>query len=234
MEEKVQTSPWAARSQVTLPGAASLPWTHKTFGDRRPTLYRPEHQAGRDALHACSAAGNSSLRMDIPPGVHAQAGRLRFSWFVPALIAEADLNDGDVDDAVARVILTFGGDSGQSFSPRDHLISELARLVTGEPLPYATLIYVWDNRHPVGTVIPNPHTTRIRQIVVESGPARLGRWVDFERDVQADFRLAFGRAPGPLNSVGLLTDSNNTRTTAHAWYGPITLTVDHLTTAGRP
>ena len=74
----------------------------------------------------------------------------------------------------------------------------------------------------------------IRQIVVESGPARLGRWVDFERDVQADFRLAFGRAPGALNSVGLLTDSNNTRTTAHAWYGPITLTVDRLTTAGRP
>ena len=149
---------------------------------------------------------------------------LRFSWFVPALIEQADLKNRDVDDAVARIILTFDGAREQAFSSRDHMLSELARLVTGEPLPYATLMYVWDNRYPIGTIIPNPHTTRIRQLVVESGPGRLGQWVDIERDVQADFRRVFGESPGALLSIGIMTDSNNTGTETEAWFGPVSLT----------
>lgn len=222
--DDLQASTWANRSRVW--GLSSPPvWTHKTFGDRQPTRYQPGAMAGREALHAFSAAGNSTVRLALPPAESALPERLRFSWFVPALIEEADLKDRDIDDAVARVILTFDGDPAQHFTARDHMLSELARLLTGEPLPYATLMYVWDNRYPVGTVIPNPHTPRIRQLVVESGPARLGQWVDIERDVQADFKRTFGEAAGPLHSVGLMTDSNNTGATAQAWYGPVTLTV---------
>ncbi|MEZ5664800.1 MAG: DUF3047 domain-containing protein [Burkholderiaceae bacterium] len=218
----LQNSAWAARSRVIgLPG--SRHWTHKAFGDRRPTRYRPTTKAGRDALHAHSAAGNSTVRLALTPAEGTPPVRLGFSWYVPALIEQADLKDRAVDDAVARVILTFGGDRDQRFSSRDHMLSELARIVTGEPLPYATLMYVWDNRYPVGTVIPNPHSSRIRQLVVESGPDRLDQWVDFERDVQTDFQRAFGEAPGPLHSVGIMTDSNNTGTTTQAWYGPVTL-----------
>jgi hypothetical protein len=179
--------------------------------------------AGRDALHAHSAAGSSAVREMISPKEGNQADRLSFSWFVPALIEEADLKDRDVDDAVARVILTFEGDRAKHFSPRDHILSELAQLITGEPLPFATLMYIWDNRYPVGTVVPNPHSDRIRQLVVESGPARLAQWVDFDRDVQADFVHAFGEAPGALHSLGIMTDSNNTGATVDAWYGPVTL-----------
>ena len=89
---------------------------------------------------------------------------------------------------------------------------------------YATLVYVWDNRYPVGTVIPNPHSNRIRQLVVESGPERLGRWVDVERDVQADYRQVFGEAPGALHSVGVMSDTNNTGATVDAWFGPVVFT----------
>jgi len=220
----IQASGWATQTQVAWTAPAP-PWTHKTFGDRQPTVYRPSLHGGRAALHAHSAAGNSTVRLSVQPAQGTQPDRLRFSWFVPALIEQADLRDRDVDDAVARIILSFDGDRAQHFSARDHMLSELAWLITGEPLPYATLMYVWDNRYPVGTVIPNPHTTRIQQLVVETGAARLGQWVDIERDVQADFRHAFGEAPGPLHSVGLMTDSNNTGATAQAWYGPLTLTL---------
>jgi hypothetical protein len=218
----IRASAWAVRSQM-VGLVTPTDWTHKVFGDRQPTLYRPTLMAGRDALHAHSAAGNSTLRLTVSPTESIQADRLSFSWFVPALIEEADLKDRDVDDAVARLILSFDGDRSAHFSPRDHMLSELARLVTGEPLPFATLMYVWDNRYPVGTVIPNPHTDRIRQLVIETGPSRLGQWIDFNRDVQADFQHAFGKPPGALHSLGIMTDSNNTGTTADAWYGPITL-----------
>lgn len=223
MEAAIRSSAWAAQSRIALADDKAA-WNHKTFGDRRPTRYRTERHVGRQAVHADSLAGNSSLRLELSTQPGAKADRLRFSWFVPSLIDEADLMDREVDDAVARVILLFDGERSQAFTPRDHVISELARLVTGESLPYATLIYVWDNRYPVGSVIANPHTTRIRQLVVETGPDRLGQWVDFERDVQADFRQVFGEAAGPLLSIGIMTDSNNTGGAAQAWFGPLTLT----------
>lgn len=210
---------WARQSAV----GTDAHWRHKTFGDRHPTAYRPVEWAGRAAIHARSEGGNSTLRTDVVAPSGQTAGRLRFSWFVQRLNDAADLRDRDIDDAVARVILSFDGDRNARFAPRDHLLSELARLIGGEPLPYATLMYVWDNRYPVGTVIANPHSERIRQLVVESGPARLGQWVDMERDVQADFRQAFGEAPGPLLSLGLMSDANNTGATVEAWYGPMQL-----------
>nr|WP_260500766.1 DUF3047 domain-containing protein [Aquabacterium sp. J223] len=64
---------------------------------------------------------------------------------------------------------------------------------------------------------------RIRKIVVESGRARLGRWQRHERDIAADFRAAFDEEPGPLIGIALMTDSDNTGTSAEAWYGEVEL-----------
>jgi hypothetical protein len=41
--------------------------------------------------------------------------------------------------------------------------------------------------------------------------------------VRADFRLAFGEAPGPLHSIAMMTDSDNTRSNALSSYGAVTL-----------
>jgi hypothetical protein len=103
------------------------------------------------------------------------------------------------------------------------------RALTGEEMPYATLMYVWCNRRSPGTVVHNPRTSRIRKLVLESGPARLAKWLDYERDIRADYERAFGEAPGALVGVAVMTDSDNTRSTARAWYGP----VRHVP-AGRP
>ncbi|RYF30590.1 MAG: DUF3047 domain-containing protein, partial [Comamonadaceae bacterium] len=80
---------------------------------------------------------------------------------------------------------------------------------------------VWCNTRAAGTVIRSPRTDRIRKMVVESGPNKLNQWLDYERDVRADFERAFGEAPGALVGIAIMTDSDNTRSTARAWYGPI-------------
>lgn len=214
-------SDWVRQTRVAGIDAP-LAWSHKLFGDRKPTDYRPVEHAGRPAMLARSEAGNSTLRAPLMLPAGRVPDRLSFSWFVPALNDKADLMDSETDDAVVRVILSFDGDRSR-FTARDHVLSELAQLITGEPLPYATLMYVWDNRYPVGTVIPNPHTQRIRKLVVESGPQRLNQWVDFTRDVQADFRRAFGETPGALTGMGIMSDANNTGESVTAWFGPLTL-----------
>lgn len=93
--------------------------------------------------------------------------------------------------------------------------------LTGEPLPYASLMYVWCSTRQIGEIITNPRTDRIRKLVVESGTANLGKWLDYERDVRADFIRAFGEEPGALIGMALMTDTDNTQSKATAWYGPI-------------
>ena len=176
---------------------------------------------GRPALVVAADRSVSILRQQTDTAL-VQAGRLAFSWKVDGLAPGADLTDAQQEDSPVRVVLAFDGDRSQ-LAPRAHRLSELTRLLTGEPLPYASLVYVWSNTEPVGTVVVNPRTDRIRKLVVDSGPAHLGRWRDHERDVHADFLKVFGEPPGPLTAVALMTDTDNTQSRLKAWYGALTL-----------
>ena len=93
----------------------------------------------------------------------------------------------------------------------------VSRAASGHELPYATLMYVWSNRHPMGTVIPNPRTRRIEMVVASSGGAEVGKWQTLRRNLFQDFERAFGERPGRLTAVGVLTDTDNTGANAEAW-----------------
>lgn len=189
-------------------------------GKLRTTFSQTRHD-GRHSLEA-RAQGSASMlrqRVRIEPS---QLGRLTFHWQVAQLIDGADMRVVEREDSPARVVLAFDGDRRQ-FSPRNAMLSELTRSLTGEDMPYAMLMYVWSNDLPVETVIVNPRTDRIRKIVVESGPSRLRQWLHYERDVRADFERAFGEPVGMLQGVAIMTDSDNTRGFAQAWYGTIRL-----------
>jgi hypothetical protein len=212
------SSAWARSSLVE---GASGEWEHQTFLGRSPTQYRATEHQGRPAVHALCEGNNSLLRrrVQLPTGAW---GALSFGWWVDALNPQSNLTDRDSNDAVARIILTFDGNR-QGFTARDLALSELALLLTGEPMPHATLMYVWDNKHPVGTVLQDPNTSRVRLLVARSGPSELGRWSEEVRDVQADYARAFGDSASQLTGIGLMTDSNNTRQRSEAWYGPLNL-----------
>lgn len=186
---------------------------------KTPTSYRSVRLDERDAMEVQAQSSASLMRrkLDLAPQ---DLRQLHFSWKVPALMPAADLAQRDVADSVVRVFLSFDGDRSK-LSGRDHMLSELALLMTGEPLPYATLMYVWCPQRKAGSVIINPRTNRIRYLVVESGPARLNQWLDYERDVRADYRKVFGEEPGRLTGIAIMTDSDNTGSHARAWYGPV-------------
>ncbi len=197
-------------------------WSVVRFPGKRHTHFKLVDHEKRAGTQADAAQSISMLRhnLRVPPE---QLGTLTFHWQVPELIEGADMALRHADDSPVRVVLAFEGDRRQ-FSARDAMLSELSLALTGEALPYATLMYVWSNRRPVESVIANPRTDRIQKIVVESGPARLKQWLEYERDVRADFQKTFGEAPGALLAIGLMTDSDNTQSTTRAWYGDIRLT----------
>jgi hypothetical protein len=206
----------AERSTDILPG-----WSEFKLPGKRRSRYLAAWEGGRRVVHAQADASASMLRQRLriePDGL----GRIEFSWRVPALIAGADLTDIDASDSPVRIVLAFDGDHDR-LSPRNRMLFDLAQMLSGEPAPYATLMYVWDNKAPAESVIASRRTDRIRKIVLESGSERCGRWLHYRRDVVADYRRAFGENPGALIGLGLMTDSDNTRAHIEARYGEIHL-----------
>lgn len=196
-------------------------WHDLPLPGKQRTRYTNLIEQGRPVVQAESHASASMLRrtVRVEPG---SLGQVKFSWRVASLIESADLTDRDTDDSPVRLILAFDGDHGR-LSLRNRMMFELAHAVTGESPPFATLMYVWENKAPTETVIHSGRTDRIRKIVLESGQSNLGDWRHYERDVAADFRKTFGEDPGALIAVGLMTDSDNTQSRAKAWYGEVHL-----------
>jgi hypothetical protein len=58
-------------------------------------------------------------------------------------------------------------------------------------------------------------------IVVRSGAADLGQWVEEERNVYEDYKKAFEEEPPMVNGVAIMTDTDNTKEAATAYYGDI-------------
>ena len=205
-----------------------LKWDVVRIPGKVATQYSVVRLSNRRSLMASASSSASMLRKDLRIEPE-QLNALNFSWQIQKLIEGADMAHRDYDDSPVRVVLAFDGDRSQ-FSPKNAMLSELTHALSGRPMPYATLMYVWCNQRPVDSVIQNPRTDRIRKIVVESGASRLNQWITYERNIRADYEKAFGEPPGALIGIGLMTDSDNTRSQAQAWYGPIQL----IASKGKP
>jgi Protein of unknown function (DUF3047) len=188
---------------------------------KKNTNYVRTKRQGKDSIRADaqSSASGWLARVSIDP-----LGQplVSWSWKVQSLIAKADNTQRESEDSPVRLVLAFDGDKS-SLPFKEQAFFERAKLLGGRELPYATLMYIWENQAPVGSIIPNPHTSRIQKLVAESGPERVGQWLQFERNIVQDFQQAFGEMPGRLIGVAILTDTDNTRSKVTAWYGNIEL-----------
>ena len=94
----------------------------------------------------------------------------RFSWWVAETIPSADLSHAELPILRFGWALRSDGDVSR-LSMRNRLQFQFVETMTGEAPPYATLMYVWDNRADLDSVLPGPRSDRVRKIVVESRPA---------------------------------------------------------------
>ena len=220
----VSGTPWAALSVAASQASSeseALEWEIFRVPGKQPTHYRHVQHEGRDAVLAVADASGSILRhrLRLEPS---SLGRVSFSWNVPDAASGANASLPKLDDVPVRVVLAFEGDR-TLFSMKNALLSELSQLLTGEPLPYATLIYSWSRVRPPGVVIANDQTDRIRKLVVESGDGGYNQWRSYERDIRADFQKVFGEEPGALLSFAVFTEGERNVGPLQAWYGPVVL-----------
>lgn len=207
----------AAEPGEKLPGGWQ-PWSLSRF--KRDTEYRLVKDAdGATVIEAVSNQAASGLIKQLDIDLKATPW-LSWRWQVPAMIAGADNTDRNREDSPARVAVTFEGDiSKLDFEER--AIAERVKLLTGRQMPYATLMYILENKLPIGEVIQSHHSSRINMLVVESGTSHSGQWIWFARNVAEDFKRVYGEAPGRIRSIGIMTDTDNTGEKTSAYYGDI-------------
>ncbi len=227
-DDELATRLEQARFSRMQSGAVAPPWRVVGLPGQTFPLTRFDVQPQDDgpaALRIRADASYGNLVFDAGSAQLGPAVRLRWRWRLERGLAAADLRTREGDDAPVKVCALFDMPlDGMSFGERASL--RIARALSGEPLPAATLCYVWDRLLPVGSIVPNAFSARVRYLVVGQGPARPGPWVSVDRALADDFLRAFGhetRTLPPLIALAVGADADNTGGSSLAFVGDLLL-----------
>lgn len=176
-------------------------WQQKEF--KGQTVYRIVTVNGKKVLKATADSAASALfqEVEIDPKRYQI---LRWSWRVNSVVAEGDARTKAGDDYAARVYVVFPG----TFFWQTR-----------------SVVYIWANRLPQGTALPNSYTDKVIMVAVRSGNAQAGQWVSEQRNLYQDFKRFFGEDPPEIGAIAIMTDTDNTGSKAEAMYGDIILAV---------
>jgi Protein of unknown function (DUF3047) len=222
------TSAWAEGGAVLEVGkfsasepGTSLPdgWKPLTFKKipklTRYEVVKEEMQVVVKAMSDSSASGlTKAIRIDPK-----EFPIVRWRWKVENLLLKSDATRKDGDDYPARLYITF------EYDPEKVSFGKKLKFKAGQALfgdiPIGAINYVWETKAPVGAIIDNAYTDFVKMAVVESGPQKVGMWVDEERNIYEDYKKAFGEEPPMINGVAIMSDTDNTKERATAYYGDI-------------
>jgi hypothetical protein len=127
---------------------------------------------------------------------------LSWSWRIDHTLKREDIKLKSGDDFAARVYVVFP----RTFFWRMRAIN-----------------YVWASKMPKGSEARSPYTANSVIVAVESGEEKVGTMVSEQRNIYEDYKRIFGEEPPLLGGVAIMTDTDDTKDEATAWYGDITL-----------
>ncbi|MCI0667815.1 MAG: DUF3047 domain-containing protein [Methylococcaceae bacterium] len=175
-------------------------WEPEYFVAETRYRFTPD-KSGVPVLCAESRGAASGLVRQIPVDLR-KTPYLNWSWRVDAAFLRHDEKTKQGDDYPARVYVVL--DDGPFFWQTK------------------ALNYVWAGRAPVDSLWISPYiSSNVKLIAVESGNARTGHWRHEKRNVIKDLKLAFGKVITRIDAVAIMTDTDNTGSSARACYGDI-------------
>lgn len=178
-------------------------WEEEVFAGQ--THYELREEGDLKALHANSDGTASGLFKEVRVDL-SKTPVLHWRWKVNNVLKDVNEQSKPGDDYPARIYVVF---SGGLFFWNTRAIN-----------------YVWSNNQPVGSRWPNAFTGNAMMLAVESGPDKLGRWLEEQRNIAEDYKLLFGDEPGTISAVAIMSDSDNSGQRATAWYGDIYFTAE--------
>jgi hypothetical protein len=160
---------------------------------------------GQPVLHLRSKGETSTINRDLKASVDPkETPILEWRWKVMTLPTGASACQQSTDDEAAQVYVAW--------------------LRTPEAVRSRIIGYVWDSTAPAGTICKSGKTSTVTYIVLRSGSGELGKWITERRNVVEDFRKIYGEAPDKPNALSLGIDSDDTRSSAESFIGPLVFT----------
>lgn len=178
---------------------------------------------GLPALRLLTDRSYGTLVHGLPAWVPTPGTTLQWRWRLDQALTGADLRRKEGDDAALKVCVLFDMPlDGLPFVERNLL--RLARQVSAERLPAATVCYVWDARLAQDTSLANAFSRRVRYIVVDGASTPIGQWRNHQRQIASDFLRLFGEESAsvpPVLALAVGADSDNTASASLAYIATI-------------
>jgi hypothetical protein len=214
-------TPWTAAHDEAPPvpwRVTGLPNQNKPF-----TRFSIESWAGVKSLRVEADRSYGNLLHPLAPSTSLH--RLQWRWMLDEPNPGADLHERSHEDTPLRVCALFDMPLDK-VGALDRALLAYARATSSDPVPAATVCYVWDEKLAPGTALHSAFTGRLRMIVLRSHEAPLHAWLGEQRDLDADFKRLFGdeadKLP-PLIGIAVGGDADNTQAHSLAHLGAITL-----------
>jgi hypothetical protein len=169
----------------------------KTRSGEIEKVYTVLEENGNKFLHADAKGVSVTIGKDDKFDVK-RFPVITWRWRVTELPKGGDERKKDTGDSAAGFYVVFGG----------------------WPIPN-TVKYVWSSTLPVGTRLESPFAGQTKIVVLRSGPEQLGQWVEERVNVVEDYRRFFSEDPGKPRGIGILSDSDNTKSRAVADYDDV-------------
>jgi hypothetical protein len=183
------------------------------------TKYEIINDGGVTVVKAVSDASASGLTKEVKIDPK-EFPVVRWRWKVENLVMKSDATRKDGDDYPARLYVTFEYDPDK-VGVGKKLKYKAGQILFGD-IPIGAISYVWETKAPVRAILDNAYTDFVKMIVVQSGPNNVGLWIEESRNIYDDYKQAFGEEPPMINGVAIMTDTDNTKERAVAYYGDIT------------
>ncbi|MGE5304670.1 MAG: DUF3047 domain-containing protein [Alphaproteobacteria bacterium] len=177
-------------------------WTGETFGRRADYDFAIEQDVGKRVLHLESRNEHSTIAKEITGKVNLkETPILEWTWKATILPRGGDLRRKETTDMAAQLYVVW---------PRFPAL--LRSRIIG---------YVWDATTPAATIVKSQKTGTVTFVVMRSGSEDLGKWLTERRNVAEDYAKIFGESPDDPRAITISIDSNDTRSTAESFMGPI-------------
>lgn len=191
-------------------------WKHQEFDNIDvPSNYSIIPIPGGFALKTLSTGGASGLTTKTPFNIYKHPV-LAWRWKVDNIIDTADgtIKAGDDYPLRVYVVFTYDPQKARGFAKFKYSI---AKLMYGDYPPHSTLTYVWANKESAPDHFRSPYTDQAAIIPLQRGKTLVGTWQDEEVNVVEDYRRAFGEDPPAKAALAIMTDTDNTKTSATAY-----------------
>ena len=203
-------------------GPPPAEWKHLELASfKNKTEYLMVEEDGAVVVRAMAHNSASFLGMQTDFDPH-KFPILSWRWKVARGIPDANTAEQGKEDAPLRLMVAFAGDTSK-LPFKDRFAASAAQTISGQTLPYATIMYVWGSKVALDSITVSSRSARIKMIAVSVDDQGIGKWQSYKRNLVDDFKKAFGEDAGNVTSIQVMTDTDNTQGDAQAYYGDISV-----------